>query len=70
MRNFGGFLLLVGVLGFFYCAAQLSHLDPVPAGKSLSEALAYPAGRFDLGRYASALMAAVGFLLALFPKGR
>jgi hypothetical protein len=70
MRNAGGMLLLVGVLGFFYCSARLSNLEPVPAGKSISDSLQYPAGRFEVGRYASAMVGAVGLILALFPKGR
>lgn len=70
MRNAGGLLLLAGVFGFFYCSAQLSHLEPVPPGKSISETLQYPAGRYDAGRYASATAAGIGLILAMFPKGR
>jgi len=70
MRNTGGLLLLAGALGFFYCSARLSNLEPVPEGKSISESLAYPAGRFEVGRYAAAMVGAVGFILAMFPKGR
>jgi len=70
MRNLGGILLLVGVLGFFYCSSQLSRAEPVPPEKSISQSLQYPAGRFELGRYAAAMAAAVGVILAMFPKGR
>jgi hypothetical protein len=70
MRNLGGALLLLGALGFFYCSARLSNLDPVPAGLSIRDTLQYTAGRFELGRYAAALAGAIGFILALFPKGR
>jgi hypothetical protein len=70
MRNLGGILLLAGVFGFFYCSAQLSHLEPVPDGKRIVESLQYPAGRFEVGRYAAAMAAAVGVILAMFPKGR
>lgn len=70
MRNAGGVLLLVGVLGFFYCSARLSNLEPVPAGKSIGESLEYPAGRFEVGRYGAAMAGALGLILALFPKGR
>jgi hypothetical protein len=70
MRNLGGVLLLLGALGFFYCSARLSELDPVPAGLSVRDSLQYAAGRFDVARYVAAFFGAVGFLLALFPKGR
>lgn len=70
MRNFGGLLLLLGVLGFFYASAQLGRFEPVPDGLSVSESLRYPAGRWELIRYGCAGAAGVGLLLALFPKGR
>ena len=70
MRNLGGALLLAGALGFFYCSARLSNLDPVPAGKSISESLQYTAGRFEVARYGAALAAGIGLILAFFPKGR
>lgn len=70
MRNFGGALLLIGVLAFFYCSARLSNLDPVPPGKSISESLEYPAGRYEVARYGAALVGGIGVLLAMFPKGR
>ncbi len=70
MRNAGGMLLLVGILGFFYCSAHLSNLEPVPAGKSVSESLQYSAGRFEVGRYAAAMAGAMGLILVFFPKGR
>jgi hypothetical protein len=44
MRNFGGFMLLVGILGFLYCSSQLSKTGSVPEGKSISESLEYDAG--------------------------
>jgi len=70
MRNFGAVLLLLGVLGFFVASRQLEEAGPVPAEVSLSETLASPAGRWELARYGCGLAAAVGLLLALFPKGR
>jgi hypothetical protein len=70
MRNFGGILLLLGILGFFYASARLSDLTPVPEGKSISESLEYPSGRWELARYACAAMGGFGLLMALFPKGR
>jgi hypothetical protein len=70
MRNFGGILLLLGILGFLYASSQLERREPVPPGVSLSEGLERPAGRWELGRYACAGAAGIGLLLALFPKGR
>jgi hypothetical protein len=68
MRNLGGILLLLGILGFFYTSSQLEDLEPVPQGLSVSEGLRYPAGRWDVARYACAAAAAFGLLLALVPK--
>jgi hypothetical protein len=70
MRNFGGILLLLGVLGFFYASARLSDLAPVPSGLGVSESLEYPAGRWELARYGCAIVGGFGLLMALFPKGR
>ena len=70
MRNFGAVLLLVGLLGFFYASSQAVKYEPAPAGASLSEELETPAGRWEIARYASAGAAALGLLMALFPKGR
>jgi len=70
MRNFGGILLLLGILGFFYASAQLSDATPVPPGLSISESLEHPAGRWEFARYGSALVGGFGLLMALFPKGR
>jgi hypothetical protein len=70
MRNFGGILMLLGVLGFFYATTKLDDVEPLPQGVSLSEGLDRPAGRWDLARYVCAGAAGIGLLLALFPKGR
>jgi hypothetical protein len=70
MRNFGGILLLLGVLGFFYASTQMEDQEPLPPGVSVSEGLDHPAGRWELARYACAGAAGIGLLLALFPKGR
>ena len=70
MRNLGGALLLLGALGFLYCSARLSNLDPVPSGLTIGDSLRYAAGRFELARYVAALAGGIGFILALFPKGR
>jgi hypothetical protein len=70
MRNLGGIMLLLGILGFFYASSQAADLEPVPAGLSVGEGLKYPAGRWELARYACAGAAGLGLLLAMFPKGR
>jgi hypothetical protein len=70
MRNLGGVLLLLGALGFFFCSARLSNMDPLPAGLSIGDSLRYTAGRFEVGRYVAAMAAGIGLILALFPKGR
>ncbi len=70
MRNFGGILLLLGILGFFYASQQLEKQDAIPSGVSVSESLERPAGRWEVARYACAGAAGIGLLMALFPKGR
>jgi hypothetical protein len=70
MRNFGGILMILGILGFFYCVSQLSNYDPLPEGLSISDALKQPAGRWDVGRYVCAAAGGFGLLMALYPKGR
>jgi hypothetical protein len=70
MRNLGGILLLVGIGGFIYCHSQLGTAGPLPEGLTITEALEYSAGRFEVGRYAAAFMAVFGFLLVMFPKSR
>ena len=70
MRNFGGILLVLGVLGFFYCGGQRDNYPALPEGLSISDALNQPAGRWDIGRYVCAGVGAFGLLMAFFPKGR
>jgi hypothetical protein len=70
MRSFGGLLILIGALGFFYCSAHISEVGPIPQDKTDLEALTYPAGKLEMGRYASAFVAAVGVLMALYPRSR
>jgi hypothetical protein len=70
MRNFGGILLLLGILGFVYASQQLEKQEPIPSGVSVSEGLERPAGRWEIARYACAGAAGIGLLMALFPKGR
>jgi hypothetical protein len=70
MRNFGGILLLLGIFGFAYASSQVEKYDPVPPGVSVSEGLRYPAGKWEMARYACAGAAGFGLLMAFFPKGR
>jgi len=70
MRSSGMILLLLGIIAFFYCTSELSSLSPVPADVALGDYLRYEAGKWELGRYVGAALAGIGFLLALFPKGR
>lgn len=70
MRRNGVVMVLVGALGFFYASGRMSEVEPVPPGISISEYTRYPAGRWELGRYAFAAVAGIGLLLALFPEGR
>ncbi len=70
MRNFGLIVLLVGIIGFLYASSRLGEMEPLPPDLSLSESLEQPAGRWELVRYGCGGTAAIGLLLALFPKGR
>ena len=70
MRNYGALLLLLGIVGFFYCSSRLSEAAPLPAGLSVEEGLHQPAGRWEMARYACSAAAGFGLLMALFPKGR
>lgn len=70
MRTLGALLLLVGIVGFFYCSSQMSGLAPIPEGTSLGDYVRTDAGRFELGRYLSLVSGLIGGLLSMFPKGR
>ena len=70
MRNLGGILLLLGIFGVFSASSKTEGLDPVPEGLGIRESLEYPAGRWELARYAIAAVAGTGLVLLLFPKGR
>jgi hypothetical protein len=70
MRNFGGILLLLAIVGFFYCSSELEKHEPLPAGKSVEESLEYPRGRWETARYACGAAAFFGLLMAMYPKGR
>jgi hypothetical protein len=69
MRNFGGILILLGAIGFFYASSEMQGVPPAP-DTSISDALATPGGKWEIARYVCAGAAGVGVLLALFPKGR
>ena len=70
MRTLGGLLVLVGIVGFFYCSSHLSGLESIPEGTSLGDYLQYEAGKFELGRYVALISELLGVLLSMFPKGR
>ncbi len=70
MRNLGGGLLVLGILGFLYSSSRLSETAPLDPGLSMSDSLDRPAGRWEMARYACAAAAGFGLLMAMFPKGR
>ena len=70
MRNFGIIVLVLGIFGFFYCSGQEGQYEPVPDGLTVQESLRYPAGRWQIARYGSAVLAGFGLLMGMFPKGR
>lgn len=70
MRNFGGIMLVLGILGFFYSTGQKDKHPAPPEGLTVSETMSYPAGRWEMARYAAAGIAGFGLLMAFFPKGR
>lgn len=70
VRTWGLVLLVAGVIGFLHFSGRMAGLAPVPAEVSLGNYLQYEAGKVELARYAAALVALVGALLCLFPKGR
>jgi len=70
MRALGGILIIIGVVGFFYCSSHLEGLESIPEGTTISRYLEYDAGRYELGRYGAVIVGMVGGLLSVFPKGR
>jgi hypothetical protein len=70
MRQAGGVLVVLGVVGFFYCSAKVSDAPPVPKEAGIMEALREPGGRWDLARYGSAFVGATGSVLLLFTRRR
>ena len=70
MRNFGIIVLVLGIFGYFYASGQEGQYEPVPEGLSVSKSLDYPAGRWQMARYGSAVLAGFGLLMGMFPKGR
>jgi hypothetical protein len=70
MRNFGIIALVLGILGFFYASDREGLYEPVPPGLTAFESLDYPAGRWQIARYAAAAFAGFGLLMAMYPKGR
>jgi hypothetical protein len=70
MRTFGAALLLVGGAGYVYCSDRLAEVPPLPQGLSIERAVEMPAGRWQIGEYASAFVGVAGLLFVMFPKGR
>jgi hypothetical protein len=70
MRKMGAILLLGGILGGFYCTSRLQRVEPLPDGVLTMDGFKYEAGRWNMARYASFAVAGMGFILALFPRGR
>jgi hypothetical protein len=70
MRTFGLLLLVVGIVGFFYCSSQLDKLDPLPEGLTITGSLKYPAGKMEVGRFAAVAAGGIGVLFMMFPTGR
>jgi hypothetical protein len=70
MRTLGALLLLVGIVGFFYCTSHLSGVEPVAEGTALGDYVRTEAGKLELGRYLSLVAGLIGVILSMFPKGR
>ena len=70
MRKMGAILLFGGILGAFYCSSQLQRVEPLPEGVLAMDGMKYEAGRWAVARYACFGAAGIGFLLAIFPRGR
>lgn len=70
MRNFGVLALVLGILGFIYAGDQAKQSEPLPEGLTATESMDYPAGRWEVARYALAGLAGIGLLMTFFPKGR
>ena len=70
MRRFGFIVFALGAGLYFYCATQMEASQPVPAGLSIEESLAYPAGQYQVAEYAGAILGGIGLLMLVFPQGR
>ncbi len=68
MVKFAATLLVVGIVGFWYCSQEQKKHDPVPPGLSISQAWEYPAGKWETGAYACAGLGAFGVLMLMMPK--
>lgn len=70
MRRYAMIALLAGIAGFFYASSQLRDAEAMPPDLPLTEYSRYPAGRWELMRYACGGIGAIGLLLSMFPQGR
>jgi len=70
MRRLGFVVFAIGAGAYFYCSTQLAAVEPVPPGLSIEESVRYPAGQYQIGEYAGAMLGGLGLLLLVFPQGR
>ncbi len=70
MRQWGGLIVLVGVIGFFYCGDRVAKAPPLPEGLSVTRTLRQPAGPWIVGRFVCACVAASGAVILLFARNR
>ena len=70
MRHRAGIVVLLGVIGFFYCSDRVSKLPPLPEGLTVTETLREPTGRWIVGRFACACLSASGAVLLIFARSR
>jgi hypothetical protein len=70
MRKFGIVMVLLGAGFFFHFAGKMDEYPALPTGLSVEEAWRYPQGRYQVGQWAAGFAGVLGFILAMFPKGR
>jgi hypothetical protein len=70
MRQRAAIVVLLSVIGFFYCSDRVSKLPPLAEGLTVAETLREPAGRWIVGRFVCACLSASGAVLLIFARGR
>jgi hypothetical protein len=68
MRNRGAITLVLAIIGYLYCAAKQTEAPPLAPGLGLREILSEPAGRWEAGQYACAVVGAVGAIFLFLPR--